>query len=223
MKAARRVTANAGANVDCHAAEVKSCQMDAAQKASPASSIEDSLLKQDKTITCSTFSKQSETHTDVSSRFGFVQYVGVTRWIFTDENNAEVRSLVSSRYPLLNLMTSFLPDLPGQLPSRNHNRIISATEKTLPKAVSMVRTIKNKLCATQTRKKQMPTRSQGRKGSFTRLQAYCTFVPSHVKQYFSVLVYSFAAESWDQQTRLREGPTYLCSLRKRMQCSSLPG
>lgn len=57
----------------------------------------------------------------------------MTRWIFTDENNAEVRSLVSSRYPLLNLVTGFLSDLPGQLPSRNHNRIIAATDKALPK------------------------------------------------------------------------------------------
>lgn len=104
-----------------------------------ASSIENSQLKQDKTITCSTFSERSARRTDISSRFGFVQYVGVTRWVFTDENNAEVRSLVSSRYPLLNLVTGFLPDLPGQLPSRNHNRIISVTEKALPKQSASLR------------------------------------------------------------------------------------
>lgn len=54
-------------------------------------------------------------------------------------------------------------------------------------------------------------------------QAYCTFTPSHVKRHISVFFYSFAAQSRDQQTKLPEGPTYLCSLRKHTHCSSLQG
>lgn len=116
------------------------------KKLPSASSREDSQLQQDKTVACSTFLEQSTRRTNVSSRFGFVQYVGVTRWIFADENNTEVRSLVSSCYPLLNLVTGFLPDLPGQLPSRNDNGIISATDKALPKQSASLGLVLRALC-----------------------------------------------------------------------------
>ena len=196
------------------------------KKLPSASRAEDSQLKQDKTVTCTR-------HTDVSRRFGFVQYVGVTRWVFTDENNAEVRSLVSSRYPLLNLVTGFLPDLPGQLPSRNHNRIISATDKALPKQSASLGP-SNPSSLRHRPGKMDASHKPGHKRLFysSSVQAYCAFTPSHVKQRISVFVCSFAAQSRDRQTKLPEGPTFMqpdkayalfFSARPRVHVYRLPG
>jgi len=135
------------------------------RKLPPASSAEDSQLQQDKTDTCSTFSEQSTRRTDVSSCFGFVEHVGVTRWIFTNENNAEVRSLVSSRYPLLDLMTGFLSDLPGQLPAGYHNRIVAATEEAVPKQSASLGP-SNPSCAQHRAGKTDANRKPGRKWPF---------------------------------------------------------
>lgn len=105
---------------------------------------EDSQQKQQAALTCCSFAEQSTTLTHISSRLGFVQHIGVTCRIFTNQNHAEVRSLVPSCYPLFNFMAGFLSDLPGQLPSRNHNRISSAVWKHHH---SSVRAITSKLSA----------------------------------------------------------------------------
>lgn len=57
---------------------------------------------------------------------GFVENIGVTGGIVTNQNDTEVWSLVARCHPLFHLLPHFLLDLLSQFPSRNDDSFISA-------------------------------------------------------------------------------------------------
>lgn len=57
---------------------------------------------------------------------GFVENIGVTGGIVTNQNDTEVWPLVARGHPLFHLLPHFLLDLLSQFPSRNDDSFISA-------------------------------------------------------------------------------------------------
>ena len=76
---------------------------------------------------------------------GFVENIGVTGGIVTNQNDTEVWPLVAWGHPLFHLPLYFLLDLLGQFPSRNDNGFISAGDTVTKKCSLDICTEKKKV------------------------------------------------------------------------------
>lgn len=71
--------------------------------------------------------KLSLTH--IRRCFGFVEHVGVAGRVLPHQHHAQVGPPVACSHPLLHLVPHLLPDLPGQLPPRDHHGVPPAAAK----------------------------------------------------------------------------------------------